>query len=103
MRASARLRPTGPLGHAPRARLRRYLRIVDKFNDQNVFAYVTAGQVKFLLLHEGRNEDAVKAFFAEVHELYTKQLLNPFYTYDTPIVSPVFNARIRALARRYIL
>jgi hypothetical protein len=80
-----------------------YLRVVDRFNDQNVFAFVTAGSVRFLLLHEGRNEDAVKAFFAEVHELYTKQQLNPFYTYDTPIVSPVFNARVRSLARRYIL
>ena len=55
-----------PATFAPRrAKRRRYLRIVDKFNDQNVFAYVTAGHIKFLLLHEGRNEEAVRAFFLE--------------------------------------
>ena len=102
MRASARLRPKGPLGHAPRARLRRYLRIVDKFNDQNVFAYVTAGHIKFLLLHEGRNEEAVRNFFLEVHELYVKLVMNPFYEHDTPITSPTFDRAVHALARRHL-
>mmetsp|Transcript_6250 Transcript_6250/g.20374 ORF Transcript_6250/g.20374 Transcript_6250/m.20374 type:complete len:94 (+) Transcript_6250:304-585(+) len=79
-----------------------YLKIVDRFNDQNVFAFVTAGGVRFLLLHEGRNEDAVKNFFNEVYELYVKNLLNPFYQFDTPILSPSFDHRIHALARRYL-
>lgn len=79
-----------------------YLRIVDKFNDQNVFAYVTAGQVKFLLLHEGRNEDAVRNFFLEVHELYVKLVMNPFYEHDTPITSPTFDRAVHALARRHL-
>ena len=79
-----------------------YLKIVDRFNDQNVFAFITAGGIRFLLLHEGRNEDAVKNFFQEVYELYVKLLLNPFYQYDTPILSPSFDQRIHALARRYL-
>mmetsp|Transcript_11961 Transcript_11961/g.17930 ORF Transcript_11961/g.17930 Transcript_11961/m.17930 type:complete len:131 (-) Transcript_11961:1654-2046(-) len=79
-----------------------YLRIVDRFNDQNVFAFVTAGGVRFLLLHEGRNEDAVRNFFQEVHELYVRLLLNPFYQFDSPILSPAFDQRIHALARRYL-
>ena len=147
-----------PATFAPRrAKRRRYLRIVDKFNDQNVFAYVTAGQVefragtkrfreqfrekrrketstrahdsskhepkrlrfdrdregltfrwtgptqvKFLLLHEGRNEDAVRNFFLEVHELYVKLVMNPFYEHDTPITSPTFDRAVHALARRHL-
>ena len=79
-----------------------YLGAVDKFNDQNVFAYVTAGQVKFLLLHEGRNEDAVRNFFLEVHELYVKLVMNPFYEHDTPITSPTFDRAVHALARRHL-
>ena len=75
---------------------------MDRFNDQNVFAFVTASGVRFLLLHEGRNEEAVRNFFNEVYELYVKLLLNPFYQYDTPILSPSFDQRIRALARRYL-
>lgn len=79
-----------------------YLKIVDRFNEQNVFAFVTAGGVRFLLLYEGRNEDTVKNFFQEVYELYVKLLLNPFYQFDTPILSPSFDQRIHALARRYL-
>jgi len=79
-----------------------YLRIVDRFNDQNVFAFVTAGNIRFLLLHEGRNEEQVKAFFQEVYEAYVKLLMNPFYSYDTPICSTSFDQRIQAIARRYL-
>ena len=87
-----------------------------------MFAYVTAGHIKFLLLHEGRNEDAVRNFFlevrrprrdddapalahktrAQVHEQYVKLMMNPFYTYDTPITSESFDKKIHALARRHL-
>lgn len=48
------------------------LKVVDKFNDQFVSAFVTATNIKFLLLHETRNDDTIRAFFHEVHELYLK-------------------------------
>ena len=122
---------------------------MDKFNEQLVSAFVTAGQVKFMLLHEARNEDGIKNFFNEVHELYMKVrlspgpayappsslaqcccgcgcsaagccslccpfapnlscydnrklLMNPFYTCNTKIFSPVFDARVHALAKRFL-
>merc|ERR1711998_63446 len=58
-----------------------FLGSVDKFNDQFISAFVTAGQVKFMLLHErGNNEEAIKSFFTEVYsELYLKIIMNPFY------------------------
>lgn len=48
------------------------LKVVDKFNEQLVSAFVAATGVRFLLLHESRNDDTIKAFFHEVHELYLK-------------------------------
>jgi hypothetical protein len=78
---------------------------VDKFNFLLVSAYVTMGGKYFLLLHNGKNggtEDAVRAFFTEVHELYVKYLMNPFAEPDAPVVSPQLSAHVRSLAKRLI-
>uniref|UniRef100_A0A061R882 Trafficking protein particle complex subunit 2-like n=1 Tax=Tetraselmis sp. GSL018 TaxID=582737 RepID=A0A061R882_9CHLO len=79
-----------------------YLKVVDRFNDLFVSAYVTSNQTRFLLLHESRNEDGIKSFFQDVHELYIKVMLNPFHTPTTRITSPVFNMRVRSLAKKYL-
>lgn len=79
-----------------------YLKSVDKFNEWTVSAFVTPGNMKFVLLHEARNDDGIKTFFNEVWELYVKTMLNPFHTAHTPIRSPVFDARVRASAKKYL-
>jgi len=57
-----------------------YLKVVDKFqSDLYVHCLVTPSNARFLLLHENRSEDQIKAFFNEVYELYTKLVLNPFF------------------------
>ncbi len=45
-----------------------HLGVVDKFNALQVSAFVTAANVKFLLLHDGRSDDAIKLFFRDVYE-----------------------------------
>ncbi len=32
------------------------------------FSYCTAGNCKFLLLHDGKSDDSIKSFFSDVHE-----------------------------------
>jgi hypothetical protein len=70
-----------------------YLKNVDKFNDIIISAFVTAGRtlllasfafvalmtfcrcadIKFMLLHDQKtDENAIKSFFADIHELYIK-------------------------------
>ena len=60
------------------------LKLVDRFNDLLVYAFVTAGGARFLLLHDVRNEENVKNFFHEVHELYLRVALDPFHDARAP-------------------
>ena len=78
-----------------------YFKNVDKFNDFLVSAYVTSGCVKFMLLHDVNNNEGIRNFFQDVHELYVKVLANPFYEVNTPITSPLFHSRVTTLGRRY--
>ncbi|CAI6000891.1 unnamed protein product [Closterium sp. NIES-65] len=59
-------------------------------------------RTKLLLLHDSRNEDGIKNFFQEVHELYIKVLMNPLHVPGSKIISTVFDARVRALAKRHL-
>ena len=78
-----------------------YLKLVDRFNDLYTYAWVTAGGCKFLLLHDARNEENVRSFFDEVHQLYLRVALNPFHTPRTPIENEMFDRRVRQAGRRY--
>ena len=78
-----------------------YLKNIDRFNALQVSAFVTPGGMTFLLLHSGKNEETMKNFFTDVNEVYVKYLMNPFAVYDSPIVSPQFDMRIRSLAKMH--
>ncbi len=80
----------------------RYLKQVDRFNKINVSVYITPGNVRFVLLHDSKNDDGIKAFFTEVHELYVKTLLNPFYEFNSNITSTVFDGKVLGMARRHL-
>ena len=46
-----------------------YLKVVDRHNEQLVSAYVTPGGARFLVLHDARNEEGIRSFCTEVHEV----------------------------------
>lgn len=86
-----------------------YLGKVDHFYGLAVTAYLTYGEMKFVMIHGNMNngdvqidDNSVKAFYQEVHELYIKTLMNPFYKINDPITSPAFDSRVRAAARKYL-
>ena len=57
---------------------------------------------KFILLHEGKNEEGIRGFFMEVWEMYVKAMLNPFQTGQRAIRSAVFDGRVRGSAKKHL-
>jgi glycosylphosphatidylinositol transamidase (GPIT) subunit GPI8 len=79
-----------------------FLRTIDRYNDLFISAMVTHGSVRMLLLHEAKNDEAIRSFFTEVHELYIRVLLNPFYDVNTRIKSPSFDSRVKLIAQSHL-
>lgn len=79
-----------------------HLKVVDRFNGLNVTAFVTPGNVRFLMLHDGRSDDTIRAFFTEVYDIYLRVALNPFHTPTSRIASRDFDRKVRQLAKRLI-
>ena len=61
-----------------------YLKIIDPFDaDCFIHAYVTQGNIHFVLLTTKREEQNVKQFFETVHEATTKVRMSPFFYDDS--------------------
>ncbi len=50
----------------------RNLKQVTTFGELFLSAFVTAGGIRLMLLHEVRNEEAIRVFFQDVYDLYVK-------------------------------
>lgn len=57
---------------------------------------------RFLLLHDTRQDDGVKPFFTDLHDLFVKATLNPLYIDAEPITSTAFHDKVLLLARKYL-
>ena len=79
-----------------------YLKVVDRYGEWLVSAFIASSGDRLLLLHDARNEDGIRQFFAEAHELWTRLSLNPFYTNGAPIESGPFEVKIRLMGKRYL-
>ncbi|WBW73311.1 TRAPP I,II and III complex subunit Trs20 [Schizosaccharomyces osmophilus] len=79
-----------------------YVRSIDQFHELYVSAYITPSNMKFMLLHHAQSSDGIKTFFQEIHELYIKTIMNPFYQPNEPIKSQAFDLKVRSLARKLL-
>ncbi|KAF5836816.1 component of TRAPP complex [Dunaliella salina] len=77
-----------------------HLKAVDRFNNLTVTAFVTPGNARFLLLHDGRNDDSIRTFFTEVYEIYLRVILNPLHVATTRITNREFDRKVKLLAKK---
>ncbi|KAI9665431.1 MAG: TRAPP subunit [Trizodia sp. TS-e1964] len=101
-----------------------YLKVIDKFYNNYISCFLTGGNIKFLLLHAPlvppsgnagtskafvasnptapATEEAIRQFFNDIYDVWVKNIMNPFYSLNGVVSSPIFRARVAQAGKKYL-
>ena len=72
-----------------------------ELDEQAVYGYVSATNIKYLALTKGRSEVKVMhAFLKEIHQHFISYVMNPFANTRGPITSTLFDEQVRKSVER---
>jgi len=72
-----------------------------ELDEQAVYGYVSATNIKYLALTKGKSEVKVMhAFLKEIHQHFISYIMNPFANTRGPITSTLFDEQVRKSAER---
>lgn len=77
-----------------------YLKSVDKFYGYIISAFVTPGNVRFLLLHDSKSDESIRQFFLDLWDIYVKTILSPFYKEGDPLSNPHFDSKVKQIVQK---
>ncbi|CAK9438784.1 uncharacterized protein LODBEIA_P30080 [Lodderomyces beijingensis] len=76
---------------------------IDQFYGISISAYITQGNIKFILCYDSnKEENSIRQFFQDINDLYVKALMNPFYNVNDAMVSPDFDLKVKLIAKKYL-
>ncbi|VDO04568.1 unnamed protein product [Rodentolepis nana] len=78
-----------------------YLKIVDRFNEWLISAFVAPSDILFKLHLAHCCLDKVRQFFQDVYEAYVRLSLNPFYESNERITSEAFLRKVQQISRKH--
>lgn len=80
-----------------------FFKNIDSYYGYSIYIYLTQGNTKLIILTNCKNHDeSIRQFCIEIHEIYVKKILSPFYDTNTAIRSKVFDAKVRQFAKKYL-
>ena len=90
-----------PVIKKPSASMPNWVGLLIRQDGQSVYGYVTATNIKFLALTNGRSEaKVVHAFLKEIHQHFIAYVMNPFSNTRGPVTSRLFDEQVRRSAAK---